>query len=126
MTFSQRIGLIKVRDAIQVDSLDTETRVALWNVISPYLCATQHAIESTTIQEIWTEVFQTNRLSQPQARLDHIRDDFKEVLCGVLVASAAKKPSTNARASSYSLILNQHSFSLALSTPYAHMLDLML
>lgn len=57
MTFSQRIGLIKVRDAIQVDSLDNETRVALWNVISPYLRATQHVIESTTILEIWTEVF---------------------------------------------------------------------
>lgn len=68
MTFSQRIGLIKVRDAIQVDSLDTETRVALWNVISPYLCATQHAIESTTIQEIWTEVFHQTIDSIPKPR----------------------------------------------------------
>lgn len=57
MTFSQRIGLIKVRDAIQVNSLDNETRVALWNVISPYLRATQHPIRVTTIQDIWMEVF---------------------------------------------------------------------
>ena len=68
MTFSQRIGLIKVRDAIQVDSLDKETRVALWNVISPYLRATQNVIESTTIQEIWTEVFHQTIDSIPKPR----------------------------------------------------------
>ncbi len=66
MTFSQRIGLVKVRDVIQVDALDNESRVALWNTISPYLKAMQRVIQSTTIQEIWTEVFHQTIDSKPQ------------------------------------------------------------
>ena len=70
MTFSQRIGLIKVRDTIQVDSLDNETRVALWNVISPYLRATLNVIGSTTIQDIWTEVFHQTVDSIPKPHVN--------------------------------------------------------
>ena len=89
MTFSQRMGFIKARDAIQVDSLDTETRVALWNVIAPYLGATLRAIEVTAIKEIWTEVFHLPidsipnqnthpyvSLSNDELRYRYIKDSF--------------------------------------------------
>lgn len=89
MTFSQRMGFIKVRDAIQVDSLDGDTRVALWNVIAPYLDATQRAISVTTIREIWTEVFHQPidsipnphthsyvSLSNDELRYRYIKDSF--------------------------------------------------
>ena len=67
MTFSQRMRLVKVREAIQVDSLDKETRVALWNLISPYLRAMQRTVEGSTIQEIWTEVFHQPSDSTPKS-----------------------------------------------------------
>lgn len=71
MTFSQRIGLMNVRNVIQVDALDNETRVALWNIISPYLKAMQRVFQSTTIQEIWTEVFHQTIDSKPQLRANN-------------------------------------------------------
>ena len=37
MKFSERMGLVQVRDAIQVGDLDEVTRIGLWNVIYPYL-----------------------------------------------------------------------------------------
>lgn len=37
MKFSERMGLVDVRDVIQVGELDEETRVALWNIIYQYL-----------------------------------------------------------------------------------------
>ena len=67
MTFSQRMGLVKVRDAIQVGALDNETRIAIWNLISPYLRATQNAIGMTTIYEIWTEIFHQPSDSAPKS-----------------------------------------------------------
>lgn len=71
MTFSQRIGLMNVRNVIQVDALDNEPRVALWNIISPYLKAMQRVFQSTTIQEIWTEVFHQTIDSKPQLRANN-------------------------------------------------------
>ena len=71
MTFSQRNGLMKVRNVIQVDALDNETRVALWNIISPYLKAMQHVLQATTIQEIWTEVFHQTIDSKPRLSADN-------------------------------------------------------
>jgi hypothetical protein len=39
MTFSQRMRLVPVREAIQVESLDIETRNALWNLIENGQCS---------------------------------------------------------------------------------------
>lgn len=80
MTFSQRMGLVKVRDAIQVGALDNETRVALWNLISPYLIATQHAIDMTTIYEIWTEIFHQPSDSIPKSNVTSAANLAKEEL----------------------------------------------
>ena len=68
MTFSERMGLIKVRDELQVDSLDVETRTALWNIISPYLLATQAVSEASTILDIWTDVYKQTSDSVPATR----------------------------------------------------------
>lgn len=35
--FSERMGFVEVRDSIQIDSLDTGTRVDLWNIVYPYV-----------------------------------------------------------------------------------------
>ena len=71
MIFSQRIGLVNVRNVIQVDALDHETRVALWNIISPYLKAMQNIFQSSIIQEIWTEVFHQTIDSRPLPRANN-------------------------------------------------------
>lgn len=58
MTFSQRMGLAKIRDAIQVDSLDSATRNAIWNLISPILNVSNNYPRSTLKLDIWTNLYQ--------------------------------------------------------------------
>ena len=58
MTFSQRIGLAKIRDAIQVDSLDSATRNAIWNLISPMFDVSNKYPGSTLKLDIWTDLYQ--------------------------------------------------------------------
>lgn len=57
LTFSQRMGLKPVRSAIQVDSLDEETRNALWNVVFPYLNKLQVYRKVTTCSDIWVGLY---------------------------------------------------------------------
>ena len=57
LTFSQRMGLKPIRSAIQVDSLDEETRNALWNVISPYLQKVKISDQITTCSDIWVGLY---------------------------------------------------------------------
>lgn len=56
-TFSQRMGLKAVRTAIQVDSLDDETRNALWNVIAPYFQKVIIRSRITTLSDIWVGLY---------------------------------------------------------------------
>lgn len=65
MTFSERMGLVKVRESLQVDSLDEDTRTALWNIISPYLRDTQAVREATTILDVWTDLYHKTSDSVP-------------------------------------------------------------
>lgn len=58
MTFSQRMGIAKVRDAIQVESLDKETRNAIWNLISPVFQKAKECAQSTMFKDIWTDLYQ--------------------------------------------------------------------
>ena len=58
MTFSQRMGLVKVRDMIQVESLDTETRNAIWNLIVPVMDAAGYKDSCPMFQDIWTGLYQ--------------------------------------------------------------------
>lgn len=55
-TFSQRQKLAPVRDTIQTDSLDEETRNALWNLITPFLKYASYN-NFTVNTDIWTQLY---------------------------------------------------------------------
>lgn len=57
MTFSQRMGIVKVRDTIQLDSLDRETRNAIWNLLSPVLAQAKDFDMLTIFKDIWTDFY---------------------------------------------------------------------
>lgn len=57
LTFSQRMKLAPVRDAIQVEALDKETRNALWNLISPFLKTAMVSYPATILIDIWTDLY---------------------------------------------------------------------
>lgn len=57
LTFSQRMKLAPVRDAIQVEALDKETRNALWNLISPFLKNAMISHPATILMDIWTDLY---------------------------------------------------------------------
>lgn len=67
-TFSQRIGLIPVRETIQVDSLDAETRNALWNVMLPFLQQVQYCDAVTVGRDIWVGLYHEAADTVPRAR----------------------------------------------------------
>lgn len=73
MTFSQRIGLVDVRKTIQVDSLDTATRNALWNVISPFF--KDYATHCSVYTDIWTELYNETADTRPIAAGRYADDD---------------------------------------------------
>lgn len=57
LTFSQRMKLAPIRDAIQVEALDKETRNALWNLISPFLKTAMASSFTTVHIDIWTDLY---------------------------------------------------------------------
>ena len=57
MTFSQRMRLVPVREAIQVSSLDNETRAALWNLMLPFIWAIQNEYPPTIARSIWIGLY---------------------------------------------------------------------
>lgn len=57
MTFSERMGLEPIRNTIQVNSLDTDTRNALWNLAGPFLWKVQYLSNITVCRDIWTELY---------------------------------------------------------------------
>ena len=70
MTFSQRMKLVPVREAIQVDSLDIETRNALWNLISPTLSEVGNFSRSTLNCDIWVDLYHQTCDSVPKTQRD--------------------------------------------------------
>ena len=68
MTFSQRNGLVKVRDALQVDSLDEATRNALWNLISPFLKNAGFRESVTFNLDVWTGLYHKASDTVPDTR----------------------------------------------------------
>lgn len=67
-TFSQRMGKKPVRTALQVDSLDRETRNALWNLVGPFFVCAQHANYVTICKDIWTDFYHEASDTVPQIR----------------------------------------------------------
>ena len=89
MTFSQRNGLVKVRDALQIDSLDETTRNALWNLISPFLLKVSLCENATFNLDVWTGLYHEASDTVPNTRRQYeynIRDSelfyrfFREVV----------------------------------------------
>lgn len=70
MTFSQRMGLVNVRNAIQVESLDSETRVAIWNILLPFISAIEREY-SPIARSIWMDLYQQPADRVPQMRRAH-------------------------------------------------------
>lgn len=68
MTFSQRNGIVKVRDALQVDSLDVATRNALWNLISPFLQKASYCRNATVNLDVWTGLYHEASDTVPNTR----------------------------------------------------------
>ena len=68
LTFSQRMGLKSVRSAIQVDSLDEETRNALWNVMLPFLEQVQYSDAVTVGRDIWVGLYHEAADTVPRTR----------------------------------------------------------
>ncbi len=62
-TFSQRMGLVKIRNTIQINDLDKPTRNALWNVISPFFM--YDGPNCSVYKDIWTELLNETLDSLP-------------------------------------------------------------
>ena len=57
MTFSQRMGLAPIRKAIQAESLDEETRNAIWNELAPFFQKASHATQGAVYSDTWVELY---------------------------------------------------------------------
>ncbi|UVI36680.1 AbiJ-NTD4 domain-containing protein [Brevibacterium spongiae] len=73
MSFSQRMGLSPVRTVIQKDSLDTETRTALWNLVHATLDVLRTYKDDLYADEelaasIWVNIFSKPRDEQSSTR----------------------------------------------------------
>lgn len=75
MTFSQRMKLVPVREAIQVESLDAETRAAIWNVLLPFICAIEHEYPPKIARGIWMGLYKQPADTVPPMR----RSSFEAV-----------------------------------------------
>lgn len=73
MFFSQRNGYVAVRNAIQTEGLDKETRNALWNLISKFFQG--YAQYCSVYENIWTEVFHETRDTRPVAASNYADDN---------------------------------------------------
>lgn len=71
MTFSQRYKYKSIRTAIQTESLDEQTRNALWNVIGPYLL--EYADNSGAYIDLWSNLYEKTSDSTPVS--NNVNDD---------------------------------------------------
>ena len=82
MRFSERMGIVPVRRAIQIDSLDSETRNALWNVLVAFLDQAkyvrennEYATTSIVYREIWTDLYHMASDAVPNQGAFYASDD---------------------------------------------------
>ncbi len=68
MTFSQRMKLAPVREAIQVESLDDETRSALWNIMLPFVNAILNEYPPRIARSIWVDLYHQPADTVPNTR----------------------------------------------------------
>ena len=72
-TFSQRLGLVKIRTTFQTNDLDEPTRNALWNIIGPFFRS--YARCCSVYTDIWTELFHNPYDMRPEAAGPYDSDD---------------------------------------------------
>lgn len=83
-TFSQRMGLVKIRTTIQTNDLDQPTRNALWNIVGPFLRA--YGEDCSVYTDIWTELYHNTSDTRPRAAGPYDSDEehfycfFKKVV----------------------------------------------
>lgn len=80
MTFSQRMKLVPVRESIQIESLDAETRAAIWNVLLPFICAIQNEHPSKIARSIWMGLYKKPADIVPPLRKNSFEDVSDEEL----------------------------------------------
>ncbi|WP_193452112.1 AbiJ-NTD4 domain-containing protein [Pseudomonas nitroreducens] len=91
MTFSERYGFTKARDVIQIDSMDEQLRVGLWNAItvcvfsgySPYQSLSDFNNEryDLLVRRVWASYYHKTLDSRPddwKAAVAAMRKDFFE------------------------------------------------
>lgn len=64
MTFSERMKIVNPRTMIQVESLDEETRNAIWNVIAAFFKG--YSSECTVYRDVWTELYHKTSDTHPK------------------------------------------------------------
>lgn len=66
MTFSERMKIVNPRTMIQTESLDAETRNAIWNVISPFF--REYSSYCLVYEDIWSEFYHNTSDTYPKIR----------------------------------------------------------
>ena len=66
MTFSERMKIVDPRTMIQTESLDEETRNAIWNVISPFF--KKYSSQCSVYNDVWTELYHKTSDTYPTIR----------------------------------------------------------
>lgn len=72
MTFSQRMGLVSIRDAIQYESLDEGTRNAIWNLLLPFFQNSPNNDYVNVHKELWTQLYEN-----PADRVPRLRGQYE-------------------------------------------------
>lgn len=84
LTFSQRMGLAKIRTTIQTDDLDQPTRNALWNIVGPFF--KKYSEHCSVYKDIWTELYHntSDTYPHPLGRYStvsaHFYSHYKEIV----------------------------------------------
>lgn len=81
LTFSQRMGLTPIRQALQIDSMDKPLRNALWNYCNKYFFHTNIAhysniIDDEFLQLIWTDFFKEIAVQDNYSLMKFFQDHF--------------------------------------------------
>lgn len=85
MTFSERMKIVNPRTMIQTESLDEETRNAIWNVISPFF--KEYSSQCSVYNDVWTELYHKTSDTYPDVEdCYNARDSFYQYFRGVILA----------------------------------------
>ena len=83
MTFSERMKIVNPRTMIQTESLDEETRNAIWNVVSPFF--KEHSSYCSVYKDVWVDLYHKTSDTYPKIRgccgeLESFYDCFRSVI----------------------------------------------